>query len=360
MKTIVIKIGTNAIIDDHGNIDSAVLQNLTAGVAHLRQQGIGVVLVSSGAVGAARREFKAEKFGKISPLQLAQIRSSVGQPLLMMQYRNAFAKFNIPVAQGLVTREDFASREHQIAMRAILHKMLEGGILPILNENDFLTPEELDFSDNDQLAGFLAGMLQAERLILLSNINGLYTAHPSDPAAKKLNRIEEVTPEILGYASDTKSEHGLGGMASKLKTARMMNQLGIEMVLGCSREPDVLQNMLAQKPVGTVFPPKYTDKKSGIRVWLAAGAAEKGSITLDCPIDRITQKKGTGVSILGVGIKKVSGVFTEGDVILLQNPDDTKVGRGVAKLSASEMHTLINSPRAKGKIFIRADSLFLF
>jgi glutamate 5-kinase len=359
-KTFVVKIGTNAIVNDLGGVDSAVLKNLSAGIIAMRGVGHNVLLVSSGAVASGKNEFDANVFGKISRVELSQIRSAVGQPRLMKTFRDEFKKYNIPVAQGLVTRADFASRSRQLAMRNILEKMFVAGILPIMNENDFLTPEELDFSDNDQLAAFFAGMLQAESLVILSNISGLFTAHPEEKGAKKIDTVSAITPDIESYVSDKKSSGGMGGMKSKIETAKMLGKLGIEMTLANSREENVLQKILEKKSVGTHFLAERSKKESGVRVWLAAGAHEKGSITLDCPLENFFKEKKSGISILGVGVKNIVGDFLEHDCIGLFSESGKKIGRGMAKISAEKMKNSLQNGDTKGVIFVHADEVFLF
>jgi glutamate 5-kinase len=358
-KTVVIKIGTNAILNDENEIDESVIKALSKGIVDIRKNGWNVLLVSSGAVGAAKKEFSAEKLGKITKTEVSQIRSAVGQPMLMKQYRKEFEKYGVPVAQCLVTRSDFASRERQLNMRNILEKMFRGGILPIANENDFLTPEELDFSDNDQLASFFTGMLQADLLILLSNVSGLFTGHPEDADSKKIDVVDEITPKIEECVSKKKSDSGLGGMQSKINAAKLIGQLGIEMVLASSREKEVIQKITSGKKCGTRFRTQHDAKKSGIRVWLAAGATEDGRLTLDCPLEKIFKEKKSGVSILGVGVKKVSGEFLDGDAIGIFSESGEKIGRGVAKISAQEMKESLQKKDIKGKVFVHADCLFL-
>ncbi len=359
MNITVVKIGTNAILTDAGEIDAEVLANLSRGVAELRKSGNYVALVCSGSVGLGRKEFDPNDIGRLTKTELAQIRSAVGQPQLMQRLREEFQKYGIVVAQGLVTRSDFASRDRQLAMRTILEKMLTGDILPVVNENDFLTPEELDFSDNDQVASFIAGMMCADHLILLSNVKGLYTGHPHDPDSKILNVIEEITPEVESYVKSEKSEFGLGGMQSKINSAKVMNQVGIEMVLASSRDADILQKIVGGENVGTRFVPSQTKKKAGIRVWLAAGAAEFGSITIDAPLEKILHEKRSGVSILGVGVQDVEGNFDEGNAIAILSESDNQIGRGVAKVSAHEMRRSMMAGDTKGKIFVHADSMYL-
>lgn len=355
----VIKLGTNSILTERGELDAFVLQNLAVGIAALRDHGEAVALVSSGAVGLGRQEFDAQSLGRASKIELAQIQSAVGQPLLMARFREAFAAFGIPVAQGLVTRADFASRDRQLAMREILIKMFTAGVLPILNENDFLTPEELDFSDNDQVASFVAGMLGADRLILLSNVAGLFSGPPDDPRSQKLDIVKTVTPEIEAFVTGVKSSFGLGGMASKLKAAKTMNQLGIEMVLASSREPEVLQKIHAGETIGTRFLPQHASKHAGLRVWLAAGAAEHGKIIIDQPLQELLAQKHSGVSILAVGVKKVIGEFAAGDCVAICSQEKQQTGRGVAKISAAEMRAALASGQTKGKILVHADQLFV-
>lgn len=356
----VVKIGTHAIIDQNGDVDLEVIENLAVDIEKIRAGGKHILLVTSGAVGAGHSSVDRQDFGRISQMEFAQIQSSVGQPLLMKCFKNIFEKHDINIAQGLITRSDFANRERQIAMKSILEKMLLGGVLPVLNENDFLTPEELDFSDNDQLASFVAGMLQADMLVMLSNVDGLFTKDPKYTDSKRVEIVRDITEEIEGYVSEKKSEHGLGGMASKIEAAKLLNKLGIDMVLANSREENVLQKIFDEGKVGTKFLAESDNKKSSIRTWLAAGAAEHGSVILDCPATKIFGEKKYGTSILGVGVARVDGEFEAGLPIAVVGDSGKQLGRGVAKISATDMKKLVKSSNLKGKIFVHADGLFLF
>lgn len=356
MKIWVVKIGTNAIIDDDGNFDVRVAKNIACNIAFLRSQNIFTVLVSSGAVGSARSRIDFCGFGKMSRIEATQIKSAIGQPILMQKYAEIFEKTGLVVAQGLLTRLDFATRSRHLAVKNILEKMLGLGIVPILNENDFLTPEELDFSDNDQLASFVSGLLSAEKLILLSNIDGLFTAHPKNPNARKIDEITEITPETESFLSSEKSENGTGGIFSKISAAKLIGKLGIEMILANSRTENILQKIFSEKGIGTRFLPARDKKASGKRVFLASGAEEFGKITLDCPLENFLKTKKEGISLLAVGIREVSGNFQKGDPIGVFSESGEKIGAGIARLCAEEMR---EKKGEKGEIFVHADELFL-
>lgn len=344
---IVIKIGSNAIIKSSGNIDQKVIDNLVKAILRLRQKGKQVLLVSSGAVAAAKKVLNIKE----NTTEMRQIKSAVGQSILMRTYRQAFQKVGVVVAQGLVTRADFASKERHASMKNILSKMLDLGILPIINENDFLTPEELDFSDNDQLAGFIAGMLSAERLILLSNVAGLFDCDPRLEGAKKIDEVWDLDEKIDSVVCESKSADGLGGMRSKIVTAKILSKLGIEMLLTSSHASDFLDSSL-----GTVFHPSANKSHSGTKVFLASGAEANGQLIVDDKLQDILQKK-SGVSILSVGIRKVLGDFDKGEVIDINNIDGYNIGKGVAKISAKHMKEKLGN---KGEICIHADFLFIF
>jgi len=356
MKIWVVKIGTNAIIDDAGNFDVRVAENLARDIVFLRSQKIFTILVSSGAVGSARSRIDFCAFGKMSRTEATQIKSAVGQPILMQKYAEIFEREHLVVAQGLLTRLDFATRARHLAVKNILEKMLGLGIVPILNENDFLTPEELDFSDNDQLASFVSGLLSAEKLILLSNIDGLFTAHPKDPNAQKIDEIAEITPEIESFLSSEKSENGTGGIFSKISAAKLLGKLGIEMILANSRTENILQKIFSEKGIGTRFLPARNEKASGKRVFLAAGAEEHGKITLDCPLENFLKMKKEGISLLAVGIREIFGNFEKGDSVGIFSESQEKIGSGIARISAVEMR---EKKGKKGEVFVHADELFL-
>lgn len=362
MEVIVVKIGTQAILNEVGSVDIDVLENIARGIHELRRKGKHVILVASGAVGAARNLVSKDSFtNRILDIELAQIRSSIGQPLLMRNFKDVFDEYEIIVAQGLLTRTDFANRERQIAVRNILEKMLGAGVLPIINENDFLTPEELDFSDNDQLASFIAGMLGAEKLIVLTNVDGLFDGDPQNEHTKKVDEVYEIDSQIEGYISKKISRYGLGGMTSKIVAAKLSRKLGITMVLANSREKDVLQKIYTSSTnTGTIFIAPRDSKQSGTRTWLAAGAAEQGSIKLDCSVDKIFKNGSSGTSILGVGVGSVTGTFNSGDVISVMEITGAQVGRGIAKISSGEMRELITNRNVGGKVFIHTNSLYIF
>ena len=216
-----------------------------------------------------------------------------------------------------MTRSDFVDRKRQISMQDIFQKMLSVGVVPIINENDFLTPEEFDFSDNDQLATFVAGMMKADALVLLSNVDGLYDGDPSDHHSAVVSEVHDIC-EAQSYVQTKKSSYGLGGMQSKINAARTLQKLGIEMHLCASHRRDVLTNVLLdKKSLGTRFVPYQKAKPNGIKIWLAAGAHTCGKIIIDDGLVSLLRKSQQAMSVLSVGIVDVIGDFTEGDAVAI-------------------------------------------
>jgi len=253
-RIIVIKIGTAAIVGQDGLPETAVLQSITGQVIELQKQNYQVVIVSSGAVGIGKGQLKNVKLTDADELQKKQIMSSVGQPQLLRLWQRAGEETGLTMAQCLLTRRDFTNAEQEQEMQQLFTQMLEAKIVPIVNENDFLAPEELDFSDNDQLATFVAGMLKAKRLILLSNVNGLYDGNPNNVKSKIIHIVKDIRA-VQGYVQEQKSEGGLGGMRSKLDAAKTMQKLKTPMHLANSRQPNVVLDIVAGKLAGTCFLP---------------------------------------------------------------------------------------------------------
>ena len=354
MKIWVIKIGTAAILNSEGEIETAVLKNLANGIFDIAKKfQRKIVLISSGAVTSGKNFLPQEFLKKISETQIAQIASAIGQPILMRNFQKIFQEWKIPVAQGLLTREDFSDRSKEIKIRRILKKMLDMNILPILNENDFLSPEELDFSDNDQLAVFVAASLNAEKLIILSNISGFLV---KDKIIAEISEIEKMKKFIW----KKKSTFGRGGMKSKLASAKICQQLGIEMILASSREKNVLQKIANNQKIGTKFLTLKSEKKSGKKVWLVAGAAEYGKIFVDQKLSQKFISQKVGISILLPGVFKIFGDFKASQVVGIFDYLGKKIGRGVVKFSAKEISTKIKKNKNHGEILIHANEIIIF
>lgn len=240
-RRIVIKIGSNVLTRADGKLDVTRMSALVDQVAWLRQQGHEVILVSSGAVACGRRELKVEH--ELDSVEQRQLFSALGQVKLVGLYYDLFREFHIHVGQVLTMKENFEPGEQFENQRACMRVMLENGVLPIVNENDTVCVTELMFTDNDELSGLIAQMMQADTLVLLSNIDGIYTGNPSDPQSRL---IKEVAPntDLTEYIQTEKSSAGRGGMQSKYATATKIQQAGIRVVIANGKRENVLVDLM--------------------------------------------------------------------------------------------------------------------
>lgn len=252
MKRLVIKVGTNVLTTEGGALDKLVIQQLVNQIAELRKQNIQVVLVSSGAVGAGKTLIQLANTQ--DEVTSRQIFSSVGQAKLMGIYASCFSEYDITCAQVLATKEDFsASMEHYKNMKNCLFGLLEEGIVPIVNENDVVSLEELMFTDNDELAGLMAFMIEAEALFILSNIDGVYDGHPEDKTSKVIDIVPFGDESFEKFVQTGKSSGGRGGMQSKFDTAKRVTEKGIQMHIVNGKINGVVLSLVKGERVGTIF-----------------------------------------------------------------------------------------------------------
>ena len=240
MKRIVVKVGSNVLTRDDGKLDVTRMSALVDQIAWLKQQGHDVILVSSGAVACGRSELPVEH--SLDSVEQRQLFSALGQVKLIGLYYNLFREFHIHVGQVLTMKENFVQGEPYENQRACMRVMLENGVLPIVNENDTVCVTELMFTDNDELSGLIAQMMNADTLVLLSNIDGIYTSHPDDPDAEL---IREVAPgrDLSEYIQPEKSAFGRGGMHSKYTTARKVSQSGIRVIIANGERENILTDL---------------------------------------------------------------------------------------------------------------------
>ncbi len=356
---IVIKIWTNALLDGKGDIDKKIIVSLAGQIYKLQEEfNKKVVLISSGAVWLGRDKIENKLTKKFSKTEEKQILASIGQPVLINEYQKAFDYYDIIVAQALLTRTDFADRKKYLSMRNVLSDLIDNNIVPIINENDVLSAEELDFSDNDQLSAYVAGMLWAERLIILSDINGLYDKHPSFPDAEKIDIVNEITENIIKMAdTSVKTKSGTWWMFSKLQTAKLVMNLGISMHIAYAKIDNILIDILYWDNIGTAFVPVENKKLSGIRTWLTTGAYPKWKIYVSTIIaDLLKDKKRS--SILASGICKISGKFEKQDVIEVLSADDNSIlWHGIVKFANSDLEEILwkDEDERKNTIVIHTD-----
>lgn len=338
---IVIKVGTQALMDVNGFIDETILQSLVDQIVQLQQQGHHIVLVTSGAVGTGRavaRELLGREYG--STIAEKQVLASLGQHELLHIYAKMFKAHKTLVSQLLLTKQDFHTRKHYLNISRILHEILhQKNIIPIVNENDTVAVEELMFTDNDELSGLIAAQMNAERYIILTNVAGVYDAHPDDPNAKIIPIID-LHNKNWPKVSPMTSTHGRGGMANKLATARKMSNLGITTHIASIHEKNGIIRLIANETLGTTILPNK--KKSSIKRWIAFDTSHThGSISINSCLFDILKENKRVLSLLPVGIVDVHGQFHKGDLVDIISPDHSKIGVGIARYDADKLREYV-------------------
>jgi len=330
---IVIKVGTNILTSAEGCLDIDFIRTLAEQIHHLRQMGKEVLLVSSGAIGVGTTAMGINR--KVKKVHYRQAYAAIGQPLLMDQYNRAFAQWDIPIAQVLVTRDIFNQREAYLNVRNAVKTLLKLGAMPVFNENDSVSTKEIGpvFGDNDSLSAHIASKLDADLLILLTDIDGLYTADPRrNSQAKLLPLVEQLTPEILEMAGDAGSEFSTGGMKTKLKAVEIASPAGCKVILAYGREPDCLKRLMAGEELGTLFLPG--EREANRQRWIR-NAQPVGTVLVDSgAVSALKKHK----SLLPSGITGVEGTFRAGEVVLIN-----KEFKAVTNLSSREIEQLMGA-----------------
>jgi glutamate 5-kinase len=332
MKRLVIKIGSNILASAEQGLNTRRLRTITKDIAGLTDSGHEVVIVSSGAVAAGLKKLGLKS--KPHDIKLKQAAAAIGQSSLMWAYEHNFSEFKKKVAQVLLTREDIATRIRYINAKNTLLTLISYGVIPLINENDPVAVDEIKFGDNDMLAALVAGLVEADMLIIMSDVDGLYTKNPVMNGAEIIRSVEKITPDIEKLAGGKGSAIGTGGMYSKLLAAKQANDHGIPVVIINGRKAGLLTKLLDGKKVGTFFEPKK-HRMSSKKGWIAYGVKAKGAIYLDDGAVNALIKKGK--SLLPSGIAKVEGNFEVGDYIRCLNKDGKKVAKGLTNYSSKDL-----------------------
>jgi glutamate 5-kinase len=332
-RTVVIKVGSSTVAGADGRIDRAYLASLAEQASCLRADGDRVVIVTSGAIAAG---LEALEMGtRPTDMPTLQATAAVGQVRLLDAYREAFNARGAKVGQVLVTRHDVGHRQQYVNACHTLERLLDLGVVPIVNENDTTAVEEIRFGDNDYLAALVGMMVHADLVVLMTDIEGLYTADPRvDAEAHLVEVVDVVTDEHLAAAGGAGSAVGSGGMATKLEAARALMKAGIPMVVCDGRRPDVVVDAAQGRPVGTLFAGGEAAVK-GKKLWLAYAGHPKGSVTIDDGA-KVALCLG-GKSLLPAGVVDVTGSFVVGDPISVEDRQGTVVARGLAGMSAGDL-----------------------
>jgi glutamate 5-kinase len=328
--TVVIKVGTNVLADPTGHLDRHRIQSLADQLHRIRESGRKVVLVTSGAIGAGVGKLALGK----RPTDLAHLQAcaAIGQSALMQLYQESLARYGVHTAQILLTAGDFDNRARYLNARNTICTLFEYGALPIINENDTVSVAEIKFGDNDHLAAMVTNLLRAPLLVLLTNVDGLYSDDPrANPDAQLLATVPNIDQSVTGLAAATKSTLGTGGMESKLKAARLVTVAGEAVIMANGSLDSILDRVFAAEPVGTLFLPHGQDVPSRKR-WFGLTVRPKGILRLDAGARQAVLD---GKSLLPIGVTAVEGEFGKGDVVSIVSPDGVEVARGLCNYASS-------------------------
>lgn len=335
-RRVVVKIGSSLLFDARsGGPDTHRFETLAAALAGWRTRGIETVLVSSGAVALGRGRLKLPA-GRLA-LDQKQAAAAAGQTALMMAWNTALEPHGIPAAQALLTFDDMESRRRWLNARATLDALLAAGALPVINENDTVATAELRYGDNDRLAARVAQMCDADLLILLSDVDGLYSADPSRvPDARLIAHVAAITPDIEALGGEPgKAGTGTGGMASKIAAARIAARAGIATIIAAGAEDDPLDRLTKGAP-HTVFAPE-TSRTTARRNWISGAVAPRGTLYLDAGAVAAIR---SGKSLLPAGIAQVEGGFSRGETVALADPDGAVLAKGITAYGADELRRI--------------------
>ena len=336
-KRIVVKVGTSTITYANGKRNFSQIDRLARELSDLQNQGKEMILVSSGAVavGVDRLGLPA----KPSTIPGKQACAAVGQGVLMHTYEKFFADYGQIVAQVLITRTEAIDRHRYTNCRNTFMTLLQQGVIPIVNENDVVALDELKIGDNDNMSALVAGIVDADLVIILSDIDGLYTANPAThPEATLVHTVQEITPEIEASAGGVGSSRGTGGMATKIQAAKAATNSGIQLVIASGTEKNAIPRILQGEEIGTLFVSRENRLQFRKR-WLAFGAKIQGSIVVDDGCAKAIRKAG-GCSILPAGIYQVVGDFQSGSTISVIDKEGHELARGLVHYTAAELEKI--------------------
>jgi len=334
----VVKLGTSLLTGGSDHLDRDMMSRLVNQVARLHQQGVEIIVVSSGAMAAGRHRLGLSK--KMKDIPFKQVLCSVGQSHLMHIYEELFGQYDIPIAQALLTKADLADRSGYLNARNTLLALLQLRVLCIVNENDVVAVDELDeakFGDNDNLSAMVANLVDADLLLLLTDIAGLHTADPGrDPGARLIAEVKHIDAEIERLA-DRAGALGIGGMVTKIEAARLATASGVTVIIADGCEPDIILRLAGGEKVGTRFLPTTTRLESRKR-WLLSGLSIRGKLVVDYGAALALKQQNR--SLLAAGIKEAKGEFDRGDLVDIYDADGRHLGCGLINYSSSEVNLI--------------------
>ncbi|QDU81011.1 Glutamate 5-kinase [Polystyrenella longa] len=334
-RTVVVKVGTNVLSLDDDTLDIERIELLSGQLHKIRQTGRKVVLVSSGAIGAGMGLLSLKK--RPEDLPHLQAAAATGQARLIHVYDECFQRHGYHAAQLLLTINDFKSRKRYLNVKNTLSTLFEYGVIPIVNENDTVSIDEIKFGDNDRLAALVTNLMPSPLLVILSNIQGLYDRDPSEEGSKLIPLVQKWDEDLLGYAAAVKSTRGTGGMQSKLQAIQTATAVGENVILANGRDPQVLDKVLAGEEVGTLFLAEGQTIPAWKR-WIGYTITPKGKFVLDEGACRALRESGR--SLLAIGVVQVSGHFDQGEVVSLVDPQGHEFARGLTNYNSEQVQMI--------------------
>lgn len=352
---ITIKVGSNVITQSDGSLNQGRILRIVEDVAILYKQGIEVILITSGAVAAGREDVVPSK--KTNIVAAKQIWAAIGQVKLMSSYQFLFGKYGIQAGQLLAAKESFRDRRHYLNMKNCISAMLENRVLPIVNENDTISINELMFTDNDELSGLISSMMDCQSLIILSNVDGIFTGVPGAEGTELITRIDEGSENPEKYISAVKSGFGRGGMFTKCSIARKLSDHGIDVFIANGTRNAIITDIVRGKDVPYTHFVAAGKKETGVKKWLShSDTFAKGAVVVNTGArEALLGEKAT--SLLMIGIVAVKGVFRSGDIVRIVDAEGNNIGLGKCQYDSKRAEQYIGEK--SNKPFIHYDYMVI-
>ncbi len=339
VKRVVIKIGSSVLTNEYGELSEGVFGQIAKEVSGMKSRGIEPILVSSGAIAAGMKKLRLGD--KPRDISMKQAIAACGQSTLIWYYEKAFSEFGERVAQILLTHDGLSVRKRFLNARKTLFTLLKMGVIPVINENDTVAVEEIMFGDNDNLAALVTSLVEADLLILLSDIDGLYDKNPRNHAdAELISVIEEIDERVEEIAGETLGKTTTGGMRTKIEASRTAAAFGVPTIISNGKKPNSLSEIFSGKETGTLFLPAK-ERIKGRKHWIAFTLKPVGEVVIDEGAKRAISS--SGKSLLPAGVKAVRGVFDLGELIRCVDERGTEVARGLTSYDSDEIRRIVGA-----------------
>lgn len=344
-KRIAIKVGSNVIADSDGSLNSGRILRIVEEVAILYKRGIEVILISSGAVAAGRSEVSVSK--KTNIIAAKQVWAAIGQIKLMASYQFLFSKYLIQAGQVLTTKDSFRDRRHYLNMKNCISAMLENHVLPVVNENDTISINELMFTDNDELSGLISSMMDCDTLIILSNVDGVYNGIPGEAGTKLIREIDETSDDVGKYISSTKSDLGRGGMLTKCSVARKIAAEGIDVFIANGTRESIITDILRKKDVPFTHFVASPEMRNSVKKWLShSDTFARGIVYVNNGAkEALLEEKAS--SLLMIGVTRVEGFFKKGDIVRIFDEAGNQIGLGRSQYDSKKAEQYLGQKSSK-------------